>query len=368
MSQSMKFALELALRGAGNVSPNPMVGAVIVHNGQVIGRGWHERYGQAHAEVNAINSVENQELLREATMYVTLEPCSHWGKTPPCCDLIIAKSIPHVVVGCIDSYHKVSGEGIRRMLDAGVKVEVGDMERECVELNRRFFTVQTLERPYIILKWAQTSDHVLDMKRSINTPPAWLTGTQGKRLVHQWRAHEDAIMVGRHTVEMDNPSLTVREVQGRNPLRVTMDRDLKLDTTHSIFDNNAPTVLITSCENRDAAVLKFANNDSVKVVAINYDEAVLSQILTILNGERVQSLFVEGGRELLQSFIDAGLWDEARVFTSDICSDELYPLLVERERIDAPSLPDKMLMSRERCGSSELIIYRKDNSTPNLSK
>lgn len=355
----MKRALELARRGAGNVSPNPMVGAVVVHNGQVIGEGWHQEYGQAHAEVNAINSVENQEFLRESTMYVTLEPCSHWGKTPPCCDLIIAKGIPEVVVGCVDSYHKVSGEGIRRMSEAGVRVVVGDMERECVELNRRFFMVQNQGRPYIILKWAQTADGMLDVRGSAEVAPAWLTGAEGKRLVHRWRAEEDAIMVGRRTVEMDNSSLTVREVEGRNPLRITMDRDLKLDTTRSIFDDSAPTILLTSLENREAAMKKFAQCRSVRIEAINYQDEVLSQVLRILSCARVQSLFVEGGRELLQSFIDAGLWDEARVFTSVMSSDALYHSLVDRVPTFAPELRDGLVMSRQMVGSSELIVYRR---------
>lgn len=355
----MSRALELALRGAGSVSPNPMVGAVITVGDKIIGEGWHKRYGQPHAEVNAIDSVENQELLKQATMYVTLEPCSHWGKTPPCCDLIINKQIPRVVVGCIDPYHEVCGGGIERMRAAGINVEIGDMEAECQEINKRFFTSQTHGRPYVILKWAQTSDGYIDIQRPTTTPPAWLTGEQCKQLVHTWRAVEDAVMVGRKTVEMDNPSLTVRLTPGRNPLRITIDRNIVLGTHYNIFDNQASTLLITSHENRERATAKFLNNPMVEIDTIDYLQPTIPQILSILTQRRIQSLIVEGGTQLLQSFIDDGLWDQARIFTANIHSGELYESNPQPLGIAAPKIETQTTLTEIIDGVELDIKYRK---------
>lgn len=354
----MQRALELAARGAGSVSPNPMVGAVLVVANEIIGQGWHERYGEAHAEVNAIASVSEPSLLEDATMYVTLEPCSHWGKTPPCCDLIIRCKIPRVVVGCVDPYHEVCGGGIERMRAAGIEVIVGDMEQQCIDMNRRFFKAQTDGRPYIILKWAETADSFIDVCRPATTPPAWMTGAHCKRLVHMWRSEEDAIMVGRHTVEMDNPSLTVRQVEGRNPLRITLDKELKLDTHYRIFDNEAPTILITSHEMKDRAIAKFSQNERVEIESIDYAENTIAQILNILSCRRVHSLFVEGGRELLQSFLDSMLWDEARVFTSPLRCAELYPAIANPVGVPAPSFSPTS-ESRTMVGEVELTICKR---------
>lgn len=269
----MKRCLELAALGRGSVSPNPMVGCVIVHDGRIIGEGWHRQYGEAHAEVNAVTDAEKKQgtaLFGQSTLYVNLEPCSHWGKTPPCADLIIGKGIPKVVIGCIDSNSKVSGQGIKRMREAGIEVTVGVLEKESLDLNRRFFTAQVKKRPYIILKWAQTADGYLDAVRpSADIPPAWMTGRTAKILVHKWRSEEDAILVGRRTMELDRPALTVREWIGRNPRKVI------LQGGQSIED-----------------------------------------VLRQLQEEKVQSLFVEGGAQTLQGFIDKGLWDEARIFTA----------------------------------------------------
>lgn len=352
----MKRCLELAALGAGSASPNPMVGCVIVHHGRIIGEGWHRKYGGPHAEVNAVADAEANgfgDLLRESTLYVNLEPCSHWGKTPPCADLIVEKRIPRVVVGCIDSYCEVSGRGVARMREAGIDVTVGMLERECLHFNRRFFTAQNLGRPYIILKWAQTADGCLDAVRpSAEVPAAWMTGEAAKILVHRWRAEEDAILAGSRTAMLDNPALTVREWQGRNPLRVVIDRRLTLTPTLRVFNEDARTVLFTSEVCLAEAEAKFAGNQSVTVGAADD----LPEILTILtkgdsmqyniaksqcNIGKIQSIIVEGGAQILNAFIQAGLWDEARVFTAQMSLNELYsPALVpDPVGVPAPVLP-----------------------------
>lgn len=352
----MRRCLELASLGAGSASPNPMVGCVIVHDGRIIGEGWHRQYGGPHAEVNAVADAEangHGNLLKASTLYVNLEPCSHWGKTPPCADLIVEKRIPRVVVGCIDSYCEVSGRGIAKMREAGIEVTVGMLERECLHFNRRFFTAQNLGRPYIILKWAQTSDGYLDAVRpSAEIPAAWMTGEAARILVHRWRAEEDAILVGSRTAMLDNPALTVREWHGRNPLRVVIDRRLTLPANLRVFDGEARTVLFTSEACKAEAEAKFAENQTVTVETAND----LPEILTILtegksmqcnlvklqcNIGKIQSIIVEGGAQILNAFIQAGLWDEARVFTAPVSLRELYPavLLPELQGVPAPILP-----------------------------
>lgn len=340
----MKRCLELAALGAGSASPNPMVGCVIVHDGRIIGEGWHRKCGGPHAEVNAVADAETNgygNLLPESTLYVNLEPCSHWGRTPPCAELIVEKRIPHVVVGCIDSYCEVSGRGVARMREAGIDVRVGLLEEESLFFNRRFFTAQNEGRPYVILKWAQTADGYLDAKRpSSALPAAWMTGEAARVLVHRWRAEEDAILVGTRTAALDNPSLTVRAWQGRNPLRVVFDRTLSLPTDLNLFsDGAARTVLFTSPERRAEAAERFS--DSEQVAVESYE--TLNDMLGTLRGKpyEVQSLIVEGGRQVLESFIDAGLWDEARVFTSPLSLRELYPAdrLPHPTGVSAPILP-----------------------------
>lgn len=340
----MKRCLELAALGAGSASPNPMVGCVIVHEGRVIGEGWHRRYGGPHAEVNAVADAEANgygDLLSESTLYVNLEPCSHWGKTPPCADLIVEKRIPRVAVGCIDAYCEVSGRGVARMREAGIEVTVGVLERECLHFNRRFFTAQTFGRPYVILKWAQTSDGSLDAVRpSADLPAAWMTGEAARVLVHRWRAEEDAILVGTRTAELDDPSLTVRAWEGRNPLRATIDRRLVLPRGLRLFgDGRARTVLFTSPERKAEAEAVFSDRPEVAVEAFGD----LSELLRTLRQKpyEVQSLIVEGGRQVLESFIEAGLWDEARVFTSGLSVRELYPAdrLPNPVGVPAPVLP-----------------------------
>lgn len=359
----MKRCLELAALGAGGASPNPLVGCVIVHDGRIIGEGWHRQYGGPHAEVNAIADAEangHGPLLQESTLYVNLEPCSHWGKTPPCADLIIEKRIPRVAVGCIDPYCEVSGRGIAKMREAGIDVTVGMLEKECLHFNRRFFTAQTLGRPYIILKWAQTSDGYLDAVRpSAEIPAAWMTGEAARILVHRWRAEEDAILVGTRTAELDNPSLTVRAWHGRNPLRVVLDRRLTLSPDLNIFNGEARTVLFTAASNKAAAESRFAGKPNVSIEIFGD----LEDLLQALRREpyRVQSIMIEGGAQLLDSVIGAGLWDEARVFTAPMALNELYPAILVPDPIGipAPVLPGDATITEEIRAVGLKIFKRK---------
>ncbi|TAE36380.1 MAG: bifunctional diaminohydroxyphosphoribosylaminopyrimidine deaminase/5-amino-6-(5-phosphoribosylamino)uracil reductase RibD [Sphingobacteriales bacterium] len=307
----MQRAINLAKLGAGNVSPNPMVGAVIVHQGRIIGEGYHQQYGQAHAEVNAINAVLKKypdaiTLLQQSTLYVSLEPCSHYGKTPPCALLIIKHKIPKVVIGCTDPNPRVSGKGIELLKNTGTEVSVGVLEKECMALNKRFFTSITKQRPYIILKWAQTADGFFAPANGVQH---WITSAPAKTLVHKWRTQEDCILVGTHTAKIDNPQLNVRLVAGRNPKRAFIDRDLSLPKDFFLLDNSQKT-FVFNCK-------KTTTQGNTKYIAIEEFDYLLPQyILYQLYLNDVQSLIIEGGAKTLQTFIDAGLWDEARVFTS----------------------------------------------------
>ena len=304
----MARALELAASGAGNVAPNPMVGCVIVHKGKIIGEGYHREYGKAHAEVNAINSVLNKELLPESTIYVTLEPCSHFGKTPPCADLIIRERIPEVVIGVVDPFEKVAGSGINKLREAGCRVITGVMEEECTELNKRFFTFHEKKRPYVILKWAQTLDGFIDIDRTVEFlgQPTWITNDISRILVHKIRSEEDAILVGTNTVQKDNPSLTVRVWSGRNPLRVVLDRTLRLPADAEIFNQKVPTLVYTALDKESSPGLEYKK--------ISFEINPIEQILVDLHSRNIQSLIVEGGAEVLNSFISENLWDEAHLF------------------------------------------------------
>jgi len=305
----MLRAIEVARLGMGYVSPNPMVGCVIVHNGIIIGEGYHREYGKSHAEVNAVNSVANKELLKDSTLYVTLEPCSHFGKTPPCSDLILQCGIPNVVVGTIDPFAQVAGKGLEKLRNGGCKVLQGYLEGKCIELNRRFFTFHQKKRPYIILKWAQTADGFIDMDRSYEQygQSTWITNDLSRIAVHKMRADESAILVGTNTARKDNPSLTVREWIGKAPLRLVIDKGMKLPSELVLFDQSIPTVVYTSKEVSGKGNLEF------KKILFNGNE--LDQILNDLYERGIQSLIVEGGQILLKSFIGANVWDEARVYT-----------------------------------------------------
>lgn len=305
----MQRCLELALLGMGDVAPNPMVGCVIVHEGKIIGEGYHEKYGQAHAEVNAIRSVQDPELLTQSTLYVSLEPCAHFGKTPPCSDLIIESRIPHVVIGTVDPFAKVAGKGIEKMRTAGIEIEVGLLERECRELNRRFFTFHEKKRPYILLKWAQTLDGFIDTDRTETQHPTWITNALSKRLVHRQRSEESAILIGTNTAQYDNPALTVREWTGNQPIRMVIDRTRRLNPNLTIFDQKSTTWVFTDAE--------YEDTENIKFIRLNFKQDILPQMLEELYTRDILSIVVEGGSILLDSFLSHGLWDEAFVYSGN---------------------------------------------------
>jgi diaminohydroxyphosphoribosylaminopyrimidine deaminase/5-amino-6-(5-phosphoribosylamino)uracil reductase len=302
----IKRCIEIAKNALGSSRPNPMVGCIIVHNNKIIGEGYTSAYGGNHAEVNAIQSVTNTTLLKEATLYVTLEPCSHFGKTPPCSDLIITHNIPNVIIGTIDTHSKVAGQGIIKLQSNGCNVTVGVLENECKLHHKRFFTFHNKKRPYIILKWAETSDGFIAPESKKETKPVWITNTLSRQLVHKWRAEEQAILVGTNTVIQDNPSLTVRDWTGQQPLRVVLDKDLKLNRNASIFNDAAETLIISS---------KSEKKDTIETIDFSHSETIAKQVCTVLHNKEINSIIIEGGSKTLQSFIDEDLWDEARVFT-----------------------------------------------------
>lgn len=337
----MRRCFELAKHGIGHVAPNPMVGAVIVHNGRIIGEGYHRQWGGPHAEVNAVNSVKEADipLLKESTIYVSLEPCSHWGKTPPCAKLLIDKQIPHVVVACGDPFPEVAGRGLKMLREAGATVETGLLEEEGWELNRRFFTFHTKKRPYITLKWAQTANGYMGTKDgqsiAISTP-------ESLTLVHQMRAQENGILVGTNTAVDDNPSLTVRDYAGKNPLRIAIDRKLRIPTTHHLLDGSTPTLIF--CEKAPTSP-----KENVTYVEAPFgDKGIdLKFITDTLYEKQIQSLIVEGGRQVLDAFIAAGLYDEMRVETNTT--------LAVDEGIEAPKASGKLV---ERIEVGKNIVER----------
>jgi diaminohydroxyphosphoribosylaminopyrimidine deaminase/5-amino-6-(5-phosphoribosylamino)uracil reductase len=338
--QYMERCIELAGKGRGSVAPNPMVGCVIVHDGKIIGEGYHQQYGGPHAEVNAIRSVQDTSLLPESTLFVNLEPCSHFGKTPPCADLIIEKKIGRVVIASIDPNPKVAGQGIQKLKDAGVKVFTGILDEEARELNRRFFTFQEKKRPYIILKWAKTQDDYISKKQPAGKADNWITSEESKKLVHQWRSEEQAILVGTNTVLFDNPLLTVRLVAGKNPVRLVIDRHQKIAGDFHIFSPEAPTVIFTE--------IKSASHDHAQYVVLDFTRDIIPQLLEHLHGKNILSVIVEGGGQLLQSFIKEGFWDEARIFTGEKFFGEGNP---------APQISGKKI-SENKIGTDELVILR----------
>ncbi len=306
----IRRCIELAKSGLGSVSPNPMVGAVIVHNGKIIGEGFHRKYGEAHAEVNAVNSVKDKTLLKNSKIYVSLEPCAHVGKTPACTDLILREQIPKIYVGSVDPFELVQGKGIRILSNAGRKVVAGILEKECISLNKRFYTFHQKKRPYIILKWAQTLDGYIDSDKKSNNAPSWITNEFCKTLVHKWRTEEDAFLVGTNTVIQDNPQLTARNWHGRNPVRITIDKDCLLDLKkYKIFDTSAETWVFNA--------KKDSRQNNILYIKADFSKNLVQQIIETLYYHKIQSLVVEGGTETLKSFIEEDLWDEARVFTGN---------------------------------------------------
>lgn len=300
----MQRCIELAQLGIRKVYPNPMVGAVIVHNNKIIGEGYHKLYGNEHAEVNAINSVKNKSLLSESTIYVSLEPCAHQGKTPPCADLLVHHNFKRVVIGCKDIFSEVSGKGIKRLEHNNIPVTLGVLEKECKALNKRFFTFHEKKRPYIILKWAETKDGFIDKKRTNKIREInWITQPETQTLVHKWRSEEHAILVGSNTVLSDNPTLTVRNVSGENPIRIVIDPTLKCKESSKIFNNESKTIVINRKKSEEKEHLKH----------IQTEDFSTQNILTLLYKENIQSILIEGGAQTIQYFIDTNQWDEARV-------------------------------------------------------
>lgn len=322
----MQRAMELATLGRGAVSPNPMVGSVIVQGERIVGEGWHRQYGQAHAEVNAIAAVSDPAILPECTLYVNLEPCSHFGKTPPCADLILEKKIQRVVIANVDSNPLVAGGGIRKLREAGIDVTSGVLDKQGRELNKRFFTSIEKQRPYIILKWAQTNDGFIAHE---NYDSKWISNELSRLLVHRWRSEEDAILAGTRTISYDNPQLNVRDWTGRNPTRIVIDRFLKLSEKLNVFDRSQPTL----CYN----VLRHEEHKNLSLIRVD-EEEFLSNVVHDLHKRKLQSLIVEGGATTLNSFITAGLWDEARIFRSP---------RIFHKGIAAPVLNGKIIQQRQ---------------------
>ena len=331
--------ISLARKGALDVSPNPMVGCVIVNDGEIIGEGYHKEYGKNHAEVNAIHSVKDKSELKNSILYVNLEPCCHHGKTPPCTDLIVKYNIPKVVIGCIDTFSKVSGQGIKKLKDNSVEVIYGVLEKDCTELNKRFFCYHIKKRPYIILKWAKSKDNFI---APINQEkPFWMTSEKSKKLVHSWRAEEDAILVGRKTVVADNPSLTVRMCEGKNPIRIIIDKELSLDKKSNVFDDQAETIVFNNIK---SAIIN--KTTYLKVDFNNLNEDILNQ----LYNRDILSLIIEGGTITINSFIEKNLYDEIRVFTTD-------KLL--KKGINSPELPNINLIKTSIINNDKLEVYKR---------
>ncbi len=350
----MERCLSLAANGVGKVSPNPMVGCVIVRTGKIIGEGYHRLYGEAHAEVNAIASVKDENQLQDATLYVNLEPCSHYGKTPPCAELIIRKKIPRVVVGCLDPYPEVSGRGIKMLRDAGVDVLTGVLEKESYALNKEFMTSHQFCRPYIYLKWAQSADGFIDRIRKDNSAePVILSSPLTLQQVHKKRAEISAIMVGTKTALLDNPSLTVRHWTGRSPVRVVLDRKLSIPSHFHLLDESVETLVFTSLEKE--------NKQNVKYIKIDFQGSVLQQVMSYLYANKLTSLLAEGGSYLLKSFLQEGLWDEAQI--------EVSPVILGNG-IDAPLLEksyqsvlrETFMLPEENLKQRIVSIYSRKNT------
>lgn len=307
----IRRCIQLAYNGLGNTYPNPLVGCVIVYNDKIIGEGWHQKAGENHAEINAIESVKDKELLKNSTLYVNLEPCSHFGKTPPCDSAIIQHKIPEVIVGTQDIHSKVNGIGILHLQQAGIEIKTGILEEECKQLNKRFFTFHQKKRPYIILKFAQTVDGFLDKIRNVvNHNEAASTAISNgfsSQLVHKWRSEENAILVGTNTVIKDNPKLNIRHWKGNEPYKIIIDKELKINNNYAIF--NQEKVIIFNA-------IKEINNENIDYVQIDFSKEILPQLVEKLYEKNIQSVVVEGGKNVLEQFIRLNLWDEARIITA----------------------------------------------------
>lgn len=340
--QYMQRCIDLALKGAGQVSPNPMVGAVLVYNNRIIGEGWHKQYGQAHAEVNCIAAVSgnDRELISKSTLYVSLEPCAHHGKTPPCADLIVQNNIPEVIIGCTDSYKEVSGKGIAKLKAAGVKVTLGVLEKECRWLNKRFFTRQELGRPYIILKWAQSNDAFIAPE---NGKRFMLSNSFSQKMVQKMRSEEDAILVGYNTALQDNPKLNNRYGSGKQPIRIVIDPELQLPHELHLFDHSQKTIVFN--------YLKSEEKGSMLWVQLSRDHSFAQQIMEHL--KNINSIIMEGGSKTLQTFIDEDLWDEAIVFKTKH---------ILQKGTKAPQLKNSIMANQFQLQEDTVNIYHHEHT------
>ena len=304
--------MQIAKNGIGTTRPNPSVGAVIVYQNKIIGEGFTSPHGENHAEVNAINAVENKSLLKEATIFVTLEPCSHFGNTPPCADLIVKHQLKQVVIGCLDPNSLVAGKGVSHLENAGINVIVGVLETECRMHHKRFFKVQENKRPYIILKWAETNDGFVAPITKNEIKPIFISNTYSQQLVHKLRSAEHAILVGTKTVLADNPKLNIRSWSGENPIRVVLDNTLRIPKNSNILDGSAKTIVITATRDKN-----IVSSKSLIFEEIDFSKNIAKQVCEVLSKYQIQSLIVEGGTQTLQTFIDEKLWDEAIVFVGN---------------------------------------------------
>jgi diaminohydroxyphosphoribosylaminopyrimidine deaminase / 5-amino-6-(5-phosphoribosylamino)uracil reductase len=363
----MTRCLELAKQGCGYTAPNPMVGSVLVHDGRIIGEGYHQQYGKAHAEVNCIASVveQDQHLIARSTLYVSLEPCAHFGKTPPCADLIIRSGIPRVVIGCRDPFKEVDGKGIEKLMAAGIDVVTGIMEDECKDLNKRFFTFHIKHRPYIILKWAETKDGFIappnppqggtlqhSDKRSAVQDRLLISNEYSNRLVHKWRSEEAAILIGTNTALMDNPELTTRLWPGHSPLRLVLDMNLRLPSHLKIFNREVRTIVFNS--------KKEGEDDGLLYYPLNNGSNVISQVMDALYRLNIQSVLIEGGAKMLQSFIEEDCWEEARIITNQqltIGDDQNAA-----RGLKSPLLADAILLEELKLESDIIKIFKPTGS------
>jgi diaminohydroxyphosphoribosylaminopyrimidine deaminase/5-amino-6-(5-phosphoribosylamino)uracil reductase len=347
----MHRCIELAKLADGNVAPNPMVGSVLVHGNKIIGEGYHRQYGEAHAEVNCIASVkeENLHLISSATLYVSLEPCAHFGKTPPCADLIIEKKIPKVIIGCRDPFPEVNGKGIEKLQAAGIEIVVGVLEKECRELNKRFFVFYEEHRPYIILKWAQTCDNKI---AHLNPERLPISNGQSNRLVHKWRSEEMAIVVGTNTAYNDDPQLNTRLWPGKNPIRIVVDMNLRLPKSLQLFDESIPTIVFNKHQHSfPFEKVPVSDLKGVHYYQVTEDISLVHQMLNGLYSLGIQSILVEGGAQLLQSFIDQALWDETRIITNEQLS--------IGNGLPAPQLNNHQLEDEQRVLSDIIRFYKR---------
>ncbi|WP_233899109.1 bifunctional diaminohydroxyphosphoribosylaminopyrimidine deaminase/5-amino-6-(5-phosphoribosylamino)uracil reductase RibD [Tenacibaculum piscium] len=354
----IKRCLQLAKNGIGTTRPNPSVGAVIVYQNKIIGEGFTSPYGGNHAEVNAINSVKEKDkkLLKKATIYVTLEPCSHFGKTPPCADLIVENQLSKVVIGCLDTNSLVAGKGIERLKNAGIKVTVGVLENQCKKHHKRFFTVQNKKRPYIILKWAETADGFIAPLKRNEQKPVWISNPYSQQIVHKIRSKEHAILVGTNTVIQDNPSLTVRSWSGNNPVRIILDKNLRIPLNVTVFDKKVKTIILTEKRTKkqkeQAEVLSEEKKETIIYEYINFSsKKIATQICDVLQKHKIQSVIIEGGTKTLQTFIDENIWDEAQIFIGEEIS---FGKGVKAPKLSAEKI---QLIKKEDIKNDVLKIY-----------